>query len=77
MISFRQLHYFVTSAEAGSATGAAEKLNVSQPSISAAIRDLEHDLGQPLFERRQAKGLELTPFGSRKLQEGAAPSGWR
>ncbi|MBA8821224.1 hypothetical protein BRY73_18460 [Ochrobactrum sp. P6BS-III] len=69
MISLRQLHYFVTSAEAGSATGAAEKLNVSQPSISAAIRDLEHDLGQQLFERRQAKGLELTPFGSRKLQE--------
>ncbi|WHT42881.1 LysR family transcriptional regulator [Ochrobactrum sp. SSR] len=56
MISLRQLHYFVTAAEAGSATGAAEKLNVSQPSISAAIRDLEHDLGQPLFERRQARG---------------------
>ena len=69
MITLRQLHYFVASAETGSATRAADKLNVSQPSISAAIRALELELGQPLFERRQARGLELTAFGSHKLQE--------
>lgn len=72
MISFRQLHYFVAAAQAGSATRAAARLNVSQPSISAAIRELEAEFGQPLFERRQARGLELTRFGSGKLAEARA-----
>ena len=44
-------------------------LNVSQPSISAAIRDLELAFRQPLFLRRQAKGLELTVFGAVKLKD--------
>lgn len=69
MISLRQLHYFVAAAQAGSATRAAERLNVSQPSISTAIRELEGQFGQPLFERRQALGLELTRFGVEKLAE--------
>lgn len=67
MISLRQLQYFVAAAQAGSATRAAQRLNVSQPSISAAIRELEAEFGQPLFERRQARGLELTKFGAEKL----------
>lgn len=72
MVSFRQLHYFVAAAQAGSATGAARRLNVSQPSVSAAIRELEAAFGQPLFERRQARGLELTGFGAGKLAEARA-----
>lgn len=69
MISLRQLLYFTTTAQAGSATRAAERLNISQPSISAAIRELEAQFGRPLFERRQARGLELTEFGVAKLAE--------
>lgn len=67
MVSLRQLSYFVATAQTGSATRAAKVLNVSQPSISAAIRELEVLLGKPLFVRKQARGLDLTPFGSLKL----------
>lgn len=67
--NLRQLGYFVATAEHGSALRAAEAVHVSQPSISTAIRDLESALGQPLFHRRYAKGMSLTPFGRRKLIE--------
>ena len=72
MISFRHLHYFTAAAQSGSATRAARLLNVSQPSISSAIRELETQFGQKLFERRQARGLELTGFGAAKLAEARA-----
>jgi len=68
-INLRQLGYFVAVAEHGSALRAAKAVHVSQPSISTAIRDLEKVLGQPLFHRRYAKGMNLTPFGQRKLVE--------
>ena len=67
--SLRQLTYFIAAAEHGSASRAAAAINVSQPSISTAIRDLEIVFGQPLFHRLYAKGLSLTPFGQRKLHE--------
>lgn len=69
MTTLRQLRYFTAAAQTGSATAAAAMLNVSQPSVSAAIRDLEATLGQPLFLRQQARGLELTPFGTAKVRE--------
>lgn len=67
--NLRQLGYFIAAAEHGSALRAAEAVHVSQPSISTAIRDLEEALGQPLFHRRYAKGMSLTPYGRRKLIE--------
>ena len=67
--NLRQLSYFIAAAECGSALRAANAVHVSQPSISNAIRDLEVTLGQPLFHRRFAKGMSLTPFGRRKLIE--------
>jgi DNA-binding transcriptional LysR family regulator len=71
MIQFtlRQLTYFVATAEAGSTLRAAETLNVSQPAISVAISQLEQIFGQKLFVRRHAQGVDLTPFGRRKLIE--------
>jgi DNA-binding transcriptional LysR family regulator len=65
--TFSQLIYFVATAEAGSTSRASEKLRISQPAISVAIARLEDAFGQKLFVRRHAQGVDLTPFGRRKL----------
>lgn len=57
-----QLLYFIRTVEAGSANAAARELSVSQPAVSAAIRDLEEELGVPLF-RRVRQQLVLTESG--------------
>ena len=67
--SWRQLSYFVATAEQGSTLRASEKLHVSQPAVSVAIGQLEQAFGQKLFVRRHAQGVDLTPFGRRKLAE--------
>jgi DNA-binding transcriptional LysR family regulator len=67
--SFKQLLYFVATAEAGSTLRAAVTLHVSQPAVSVAIGQLEQVFGQKLFVRRHARGVDLTPFGRRKLAE--------
>jgi LysR family hca operon transcriptional activator len=51
-MEWRHLRYFATTAEAGSLTVAAEKrLHTAQPSLSRQIRDLEYEVGVPLFSR--------------------------
>jgi len=60
-----QLRYFIAVAEAGSMTAAAQSLSVTQSTVSAAIAQLEHEVGQPLFIRLARRGLELTPAGRR------------
>jgi DNA-binding transcriptional LysR family regulator len=67
--SFRQLTYFLAAAEHGSTQRAAEVLGVSQPSISIAVKQLEHVFAQQLFVRRHAQGLTPSPFGRQKLAE--------
>ena len=67
--TIRQLQYFVAAAEAGSITLGAEKINISQPSISAAISTLEREFGVQLFIRHHAQGLSLTAAGRRLLVE--------
>lgn len=57
-----QLRYFAKVAELGSVTRAAEACFVSQPSLSQQIAKLEHELGQPLFERL-GRGVRLTRAG--------------
>jgi DNA-binding transcriptional LysR family regulator len=61
--TLRQLQFFVAAAEAGSVTGAARALSISQSSVTEAIRALEDDLGVTVFER-QPKGLVITHRGS-------------
>lgn len=62
-VELRHLRYFVAAAEARSLKLAAEeKLHTTQPSLSRQIRDLEEEVGTPLFVRG-AKGVELTPAG--------------
>ena len=57
-----QLRYFVEIAKSESVTNAAQKLRVSQPSLSQTMRRLEQELGTKLFER-EGRRLKLTPQG--------------
>ncbi len=67
MITLRHLLYFAATADHGSTAAAARALNISQPSISVAVRELELQLGEQLFVRNPAKGLALTGIGRQKL----------
>lgn len=67
--SLRQLEYFVAVGEMGSIALASEKVNVSSPSISGAIAQLEAEFGLQLFIRRHAQGLTLTQAGRQMLAE--------
>ena len=65
--SFRQIQYFVAAAENGAVSRAAHALSISQSTVAEAIRELEGDLGFPLFERK-AQGVELTLKGNQFLR---------
>lgn len=66
--SLRQLEYFVAIAEAGTLSGAAEDLRVSQSGLSQSLTDLERALGAQLAVRRKAHGVALTPTGTQVLR---------
>ncbi|MGW4893348.1 LysR family transcriptional regulator [Kitasatospora sp. NPDC004240] len=57
-MELRQLRYFVTVVEEGGFTRAAARLHLAQPGISAQIRQLEREVGQPLLDR---SGRTVTP----------------
>lgn len=61
-LKLHDLHVFIAVAELGSMRKAAERLAVSQPSVSKAIADVERVLGLRLLERN-AHGVEVTPYG--------------
>lgn len=61
-LNYHHLRYFWAVVRDGGVTRASEKLNVSQPTVSAQLRELEEALGEPLFERR-GRTLELTEMG--------------
>ena len=65
-MTLRQLRYIDMIAKRGTLTAAAEALFVTQPSLTAALRELEQELGITLFLRSR-KGLTLTPAGEEFL----------
>lgn len=67
----KQLRAFCCAAQTGSVSKAAERLYLSQPSVSLQIQALERELKVTLFERRGPK-IHLTPDG-RNLYELAQP----
>lgn len=70
-VELRHIRYFVAVAETQSFTRAAERLAVTQPSVSQQIKDLETRLGTPLFTRFGQR-VRLTEAGAlfRKHAEG-------
>jgi DNA-binding transcriptional LysR family regulator len=74
MVDLRNLETFVWVAQLGGFRAAADKLNATQPAISARIALLEQELGVKLFDREQrratltAKGFELLDYAQRMLQ---------
>ena len=66
-----QIRYFVTAAELLHFAQAAEKLGVTQPALSRGIRNLERELGLPLFERANKRRITLTSGGAAFLPEAA------
>lgn len=75
MPSVKQLEYFVAVAEMQSFRRAAERLRISQPTLTAQIAGLEKLLGVQLFERSRAGtmlapvGRELLPSARRAIEE--------
>jgi LysR family cyn operon transcriptional activator len=61
-VEVRHLRYFLAVAESGSFSRAADRLQISQPSVSQQMRDLETGLRVTLFQRR-GKRILLTPAG--------------
>ena len=61
-LNYHHLQYFAVVAKEGSIARAARRLGVSQPTISAQLRELQRTLGEPLVERK-GRGLVLTEMG--------------
>ena len=64
-----QLRYFAVVAELENMTAAAERLLVTQSTLSTAVSQLESSLSTQLFVRLQTRGLRLTPSGRQLLQD--------
>lgn len=70
--TLRQLEYLVAVGECGSIALAADRLNVSSPSISTSIAQLEAEFGFPIFVRKHAQGMSPTRDGRAFLAEARA-----
>ena len=66
VVNLLHLRYFVELAQTEHYTRAAERLRITQPSLSHAIAQLESELGVPLFEK-SGRGTKLTHFGQQFL----------
>jgi DNA-binding transcriptional LysR family regulator len=65
----RLVRYFVAVAQERHVTRAAERLHIAQPSLSAALKQLEGQLGVALLDR-SAREVTLTPAGELLLRRG-------
>ncbi|WP_434362436.1 LysR family transcriptional regulator [Parasalinivibrio latis] len=66
-INWQGIHYFMMVVEAGSLSKAASRNNLSQPTLSRKIQELESQLGYALFTRN-TQGLVLTDEGSHLVE---------
>ena len=61
-MNLRQIRYYVATAETGQVSRAALAMNISQSSVTTAVKELEAEIGTALFQRT-AQGMELTEAG--------------
>ncbi len=66
MVNLELYRVFYTVAKCGSLTKAAEELYISQPAVSQSIKQLENQLGTPLFNRTH-RGMELSAHGGEQI----------
>ena len=77
MIEMRLLEILSAFAEAGTQAAAAERLHISQPTLSSTMKKLEEEMGAPLFERSKNRmalnenGKTAAEFAGRILREEA------
>ena len=62
LVEFRHLKYILAVAETANFTRAAERLFLAQPSLSKQIKDIEEEIGFPIFVRSR-EGVLITPAG--------------
>lgn len=67
-VTLAELQYVVALAQERHFGRAAERMFVTQPALSLAVKKLEDDLGVTIFERRQNK-VELTPLGEQIIHQ--------
>ena len=68
-VTLRELENFVSVAEHASLTLGAEAVGITQPAVSASLRNLEKTLGASLLVRRRGQGVSLTPEGALLMAE--------
>lgn len=68
-VTLKRIEHAVAVHDHGGVSVAARALNVSQPSLSVSIAQLEADLGRQLFVRRKGQGIKPTTFGSMFIQD--------
>ena len=69
LFTLKQLRYLIAIADHKNISKAAQALHISQPSLSAAIHQLENRFNAQLLIRYKAKGVALTPTGRQFVAE--------
>lgn len=74
-LQWDDLRIFLAVCDAGSLSGAARRLKVSQPTLSRRIAEMEYELGEPLFVRKN-QGITLTGTATRLLPAAQGMAQW-